>query len=64
MTDNTDGVYEYVRKGKTVDKWPMVILTKYNFPGILNRKHVGKVIQNDYIIFIIILYILLLKVLK
>ncbi|CAG2109677.1 unnamed protein product [Medioppia subpectinata] len=36
------GIAEFVGKGQTVDKWPLVISSKYNIPYLLNKKDFGK----------------------
>ncbi|CAG2165497.1 unnamed protein product, partial [Oppiella nova] len=45
--DMKNGRCEYVCSGQTVDKWPMVIATRYNIPCLLFKKGQGKQIYGE-----------------
>ncbi|CAG2181391.1 unnamed protein product [Oppiella nova] len=42
MNDSENGVAQFVAKGQTLDKWPLVIASKYNIPFLLHKKDFGK----------------------
>ena len=43
MTDPENGFSEFVGVAKTVEKWPLVVATKWNIPFLLDKPGVGKV---------------------
>lgn len=44
MTDPKTGSYEFVSAGKTIEKFPLIIASKFNIPFLLNDAGKGHVI--------------------
>ncbi|KAH8371751.1 hypothetical protein KR093_008779 [Drosophila rubida] len=47
LTTKENGVSQFVAKGKTVLKFPLVIGTRYNIPFLLNKRGVGHQIEGE-----------------
>ncbi|XP_023215997.1 gamma-glutamylaminecyclotransferase-like isoform X1 [Centruroides sculpturatus] len=42
LTNEDNGICNYIGKAKTYDKWPLVIASRYNIPFLLYAKNKGK----------------------
>lgn len=47
LTDHANGVSFFISNGKTSDKYPFVIATRYNIPFLVERPSVGNVINGE-----------------
>ncbi|XP_054164808.1 gamma-glutamylaminecyclotransferase C-like [Oppia nitens] len=47
LNDKINGFSKFVGKAQTVDKWPLVISSKYNIPFLLNKQDFGKKICGE-----------------
>ncbi|CAG2112364.1 unnamed protein product [Medioppia subpectinata] len=47
LKDPDNGVADLIFTAETVDKWPLVISTKFNVPYLLYKKHYGKKIYGE-----------------
>lgn len=47
LTDRTNGVSRLVAKGKTNNKYPMFIATRFNIPFLVNLKATGNAINGE-----------------
>ncbi|KAL7737588.1 hypothetical protein ACLKA6_007702 [Drosophila palustris] len=47
LTKKENGVSQFLAKGKTVTKFPLVIGTRYNIPFLLNKPDVGHHIEGE-----------------
>jgi gamma-glutamylaminecyclotransferase len=47
MTDSSNGIANWVGRGTTLEKWPLVIASKYNIPFLLKRPGIGHRISGD-----------------
>ena len=52
VCDLKQGTANLMGVARTVQKWPMIIATRFNVPFLLNKQGVGKVTINDALIFV------------
>ena len=43
MLDESNGKAQFICTAKTVEKFPLVIASKYNIPYLINKSNVGNV---------------------
>jgi gamma-glutamylaminecyclotransferase len=46
LTETENGICEFVGKANTINKWPLIIASKYNIPYLLHKSDFGKVWKN------------------